>query len=211
MPRKPRIAVGGQLYHVLNRAAGKRRLFEAPGDYSAFEQVIREAHERTAMRILAYCVMPNHWHFLLWPSRDGDLQRFVQWLTATHARRWNRARQGVGCGAVYQSRFKSIPVISQAQFLRVWRYVERNALRANLVTRAEEWKWGSLWHRSRQSDLLTHGPVPLPTNWVELVNEPQTEAELHDVREHLETETPLGDGECPLRRRGRRRVYDTYQ
>jgi putative transposase len=211
MSRKRRIAIGGQLYHVLNRAAGNRRLFETPDDYRAFEDVLREAHEKNAMRILAYCLMPNHWHFLLWPRGDGDLQRFVQWLTATHARRWNRARQDTGRGAVYQSRFKSVPVNSESQFLRVWRYVERNALRANLVSRAEEWKWGSLWQRCRNCELLSTGPVALPTNWIELVNEPQTEAELQHLREHIETETPVGDGKCSARTRGRPRVYATYK
>jgi putative transposase len=143
MPRKPRLTFGNQVYHVLNRAAGKRILFRTPSDYSAFEQVLREACARTGMRVLAYCLMPNHCHFLLWPMENGDLQRFMQWLTATHARRWNTARGRVGHGAVYQSRFKSIPVSSDTHLLVVWRYVERNALRANLVKAAEEWQWGS--------------------------------------------------------------------
>jgi len=212
MPRKPRLTFGNQVYHVLNRAAGKRILFRTPSDYRAFEQVLREACARTGMRVLAYCSMPNHWHFLLWPVANGDLQRFMQWLTATHARRWNTARGRVGHGAVYQSRFKSIPVSSDTHLLVVWRYVERNALRANLVRAAEDWRWGSLWHRSRQSDLLVPGPWPLPQNWVDLVNMPQTEAEVRAVREHVAAALPYGSGLWPeQRKRGRPRVYDTYQ
>ena len=212
MPRKPRIALGGQIYHVLNRAAGKHHLFRTLEDYAAFERIVEEALQRSTMRILAYCLMPNHWHFLLWPECNGDLQKFVQWLTATHARRWNTAHQRVGHGAVYQSRFKSIPVSSDAHLQRVWRYVERNALRANLVERAEKWRWSSLWHRLHQGALLTAGPYPLPANWVELVNQPQTQTELQDVRKHVTTGIPYGVGGWPQqRKRGRPRVYDTYK
>jgi len=60
MPRRPRLATGGIAYHVLNRRVGRLPLFEKPGDYAAFEQVLGEAYERTNVRIAAYCLMPNH-------------------------------------------------------------------------------------------------------------------------------------------------------
>ena len=79
MGRPLRAAVGGVIYHVLNRANGGLQLFEKAGDYGAFERVFEEAHERVPMRTLAYCLMPNHWHLVLWPRRDGDLSRFLGW------------------------------------------------------------------------------------------------------------------------------------
>ena len=66
MPRRPRLATGGIAYHVLNRRVSRLPLFEKPGDYHAFETVLGEAFERTKIRIAAYCLMPNHWHLLLW-------------------------------------------------------------------------------------------------------------------------------------------------
>ncbi|MEO6112095.1 MAG: transposase, partial [Nitrospiraceae bacterium] len=84
MGRPLRAAPGGLVYHVLNRANGRQALFDDDGDYAAFERVLSEAQKRIAMRLLAYCVMPNHWHLVLWPHRDGDLSRFISWLTLTH-------------------------------------------------------------------------------------------------------------------------------
>jgi REP element-mobilizing transposase RayT len=96
MGRPLRAAPGGLVYHVLNRANGRQCLFEEDGDYAAFERVLGEAQQRIPMRILAYCVMPNHWHLVLWPYRDGDLSRFMNWLTLTHTQRWHAHRQTVG-------------------------------------------------------------------------------------------------------------------
>ena len=110
-------------------------IFEKPEDYDAFERVLEEAVERTEMRLLAYCVMPNHWHLVVWPREDGELSRFTGWLTLTHTQRWHAHRHTTGSGHLYQGRFKSFPVQDDEHFLTVCRYVERNALRANLVER----------------------------------------------------------------------------
>ncbi|HEY8747734.1 MAG TPA: transposase, partial [Tepidisphaeraceae bacterium] len=84
MSRKPRHAPGGIAYHVMNRSAGKIDLFEDEGDYAAFERVLAEAVERDpSVRLCAYCLMPNHFHLVLWPKSDGALSRFMQWLTMT--------------------------------------------------------------------------------------------------------------------------------
>ena len=98
------------VYHVLNRANARRTLFEDDGDYAAFARVLGRACERVSMRLLAYCVMPNHWHLVVWPRRDGDLSRFVNWLTLTHTQRWHQHRHTVGEGHVDQGRFTSFPV-----------------------------------------------------------------------------------------------------
>jgi REP element-mobilizing transposase RayT len=130
---------------VLNRANARLPLFQKDGDYAAFEQVLTEARQLYDVPVLAYCLMPNHWHLVLWPRADRDLSRFVGWLTLTHTQRWHAHYHTVGCGHAYQGRFKSFPVQEDDYFLTVCRYVERNALRAGLVPRAEAWRWGSLW------------------------------------------------------------------
>ena len=126
------------VFHVLNRANARATIFEKPEDYAAFERVLREAVDRVEMRVLAYCLMPNHWHLVLWPRRDGDLSKFMGWLTLTHTQRWHAHHRTVGTGHLYQGRYKSFPVQDDEHFLTVCRYVERNGLRANLAPRADE-------------------------------------------------------------------------
>jgi len=147
MDRPPRVNAGGLLYHVLNRANARMQTFHKPADYEAFEGVLAEAVERVQMRVLSYCVMPNHWHLVLWPHGDGELSQFVGWLTLTHTQRWHAHRHNAGTGHVYQGRFKSFIVESDEHLLTVCRYVEANASRARLIDRAEDWEWGSAWRR----------------------------------------------------------------
>ena len=140
MPRRLRFAGGGYAYHVLNRAVARDRIFAKSRDYEAFEEVLVEAKERISMRVLAWCVMPTHWHLALWPHEDGDLSEFMRWMTVTHTQRWHAAHRTAGTGPLYQGRFKSFPIEEDDHLWTVLRYVERNALRANLVQRAEEWR-----------------------------------------------------------------------
>jgi putative transposase len=172
------------------------KIFTDPGDYFAFEQVLAEAHARVAMRTISYCIMPSHWHLVLFPRNDGDLSEFMRWLTVTHTQRWHAVRGTAGSGHVYQGRFKSFPVQSDAHFLTVCRYVERNALRAGLVKKAEDWRWGSLWRRVFGGDdsglVLRAGPVRLPDEWVKLVNQSQSDQELAALRLCVARGRPYG-------------------
>jgi putative transposase len=197
MGRPRRNALGGYVYHVLNRANARACIFQKDGDYAAFEQVLAESLEHVpGMRLLAFCIMPNHWHLLLWPRADGELSDFGHYLTLTHTQRWHAHYHHVGTGHLYQGRFKSFPVEGDGHYLTVCRYVERNALRAGLARRAEDWRWGSLWRRAQTDPalvkLLSPWPVSMPRNWVDKVNEPQTEAELESLRTSVQRGCPFG-------------------
>jgi putative transposase len=183
------------VYHVLNRAVGRATLFRKAADYAAFEKVIGQAWERTGMRLVAYALMPNHWHLVAWPQHDGQLSIWAQWLTVTHVRRWHAHHHTSGTGPVYQGRFKSFPVQENDHYLTVCRYVEHNPLRAKLVERAEEWRWSSLWQRvhATQVPWLSEGPLPWPKDWTEHVNSIQTEAELVALRRSVGRGAPFGD------------------
>jgi putative transposase len=174
-------------------------LFSKDKDYEAFEGLWEETAESRPMRICAYCLMPNHWHFVLWPERDGDLAAFLQQLSTKHVRRWQLHRGRVGSGHVYQGRYKSFPVEAEDYFYQVARYVERNALRAGLVERAEAWRWSSLWRRlagtSEQQRLLSVWPVPYPRDWSKFVTAPQTEAEVDAIRRCVVRGQPFGGAE----------------
>ena len=140
--------------------------------------------------------MSNHWHFVLWPKRDGELTEFLRWLTHTHTMRWHAHHGTGGTGHLYQGRFKAFPVQGDDHLFTVLRYVERNALRADLVSRAEDWRWSSLWRRQfgdvASRALLSDWPLPRPRNWVELVNRPQSEEELKALRRSVNRGTPFG-------------------
>ncbi len=197
MGRPKRAAPGGWVYHVLNRANARIPIFTKDEDFEAFERVLQEAVERTGMRLLSYCLMRNHWHLVVWPQEDDELSRFVGWLTLTHTQRWHAHRKTTGSGHLYQGRFKSFPVQDDEHFLTVCRYVERNALRANLVDRAEDWRWNSL-HRwlcgtTAEKEMLSAWPVRRNPGWVEHVNSPQTEAELTALRRSVNRGCPFGD------------------
>jgi REP element-mobilizing transposase RayT len=110
MPRRLRCTTGGCAYHVLNRAVDRGALFHKDGDCAAFETVLRQAKEWRPVRLLAYTLMPNHWHLVLWPKRDGDLSEFLRWLTVTHTQRYRAHTHSEGAGPVYQGRFKSFPI-----------------------------------------------------------------------------------------------------
>jgi len=155
-----------------------------------------QAMHRCPIRLLAYCLTPNHWHMVLWPRSDGDLTSFLSWLTMTHAQRWHTYHGTVGSGHLYQGRFKSFPVQSDEYFYQVVRYVERNALRAQLVETAEAWRWSSLWRQvhgtPEQKAMLSRWPLPRPRDWVKLVNEVQTEAEVEAIQRAVRRGQPYG-------------------
>ena len=197
MPRTARIAPGGMIFHVLNRANARARIFRKEDDYAAFERVMKETVARRPMRILGYLVMPNHWHLVLWPEHEGELGAFMQRLTVMHVRRWHLHRKTVGWGHLYQGTYKSFPIESDEHLLTVLCYVERNALRAGLVERAEDWRWSSLWrwrHAEVSEDVppLTAWPTERPRQWLLQVNRPQPKAALEAVRTSVERGRPFG-------------------
>ncbi len=204
MGRPLRTSLGGYVYHVLNRGSGRCTLFHKDGDYEAFERILEETLKHVpGMRLLAYCLMPNHWHLVLWPRGDGELSDFGHYLTLTHTQRWHAHYHTVGTGHLYQGRFKSFPVATDEYFLRLCRYVERNPLRAGLVTNAAAWQWGSLWRRQQGSPALlqwlSDWPLPCPAKWVQHVNEPQSEGELEPIRRSIQRGQPLGNLPWALR------------
>lgn len=228
MGRPARVDVGGYAYHVLNRSVGRRAIFARDADFIAFEQVLAEALDRAAgdVLLLAYCLMPNHWHLVLRTRRDGALSPFMKWLTLTHTQRYRTAHRSVGDGPLYQGRFKSFLIEQDRHLLTVCRYVERNAVRAGLPGtrgRAENWRWSSLW-RSRQPDpqridgspqqlALTDWPIPggRPKHWLRTVNTPLTDDELHALRRAVQRNQPYGNDDWIQRQVNRFQLESTLR
>jgi len=192
MPRTARASVGDICYHVINRGNARSEVFHKAGDYQAFVDLIGLACRRMPMRVLAYCVMPNHFHLALQPYSDRDLGRWMQWLLTAHVRRYHRHYRSDG--HVWQGRFKAFPIEQDDHLLTVLRYIERNPLRAGLVERAEAWRWSSLqhWQSTGPVSGIDPGPVARPENWRHWVNQPLTASELEDVRHCVNRGTPFG-------------------
>jgi putative transposase len=176
------------------------------------EQVLEEAVQRTRTRLLAYCLMSTHWHLLLWPREDGELSEVMRWLTVTHTQRWHANRHTSGTGPIYQGRFKSFPVESDDHLLTVARYVERNPLRANMVEHAADWQWCSLWRRCQGDPaILSRWPIPIPDQWLQFVEQPQTEAELEAIRRSVARGRPFGNDRWAQRTAKRFSLESTFR
>ncbi len=194
MARTARAARAGICTHVINRGNARARVFHGEADYREFLKLMEVAGARLPMRVLAYSLMPNHFHLVLWPREDGDLSRWMQWLMTAHVRRHHR-RHGTD-GHLWQGRFKAFPIQRDGHLLSVLRYVERNPQRAGLVERAEDWPWSSLG-AGRAADWglappLHPGPVPRPANWRAWINEAEDPGQLAALRHSVNRGTPWG-------------------
>jgi putative transposase len=153
-------------------------------------QKAEESCERVFMRLLALLCHAQSLASRGLPRQDGDLSRFMNWLTLTHTQRWHQHRHSVREGHVYQGRFKSFPVETSEYLLTICRYVEGNPVRAGLVERAEQWRWSSAG---------AHGSVPVhdwpmerPSEWLDWVNEGETNEQLSAVRRSVIKGPPYG-------------------
>lgn len=197
MPRVNRTDICGYVYHIINRANARVQIFDDEKDYQIFENILSEGKELFDMRILAYSVMPNHWHLILYPKKDGDLSKFMGWITNTHTKRWHSIKKTTGQGHLYQGRYKSFLCQDDNHFLTLVRYVECNARKANLVKNAQDWKWSSVWRREsgtiEQKKLLSIWPVEVPKDYLKWLNQPQTENEEKVIEQSIERGAPYGD------------------
>ena len=192
MARTARASRGDICYHVINRGNGRAKVFHKVADYQRFTEIMCQACERLPLRVVGWCLMPNHFHLVLWPLEDGDLSRWMQWLMTCHVRRYHRHYRS--SGHIWQGRFKAFPIQEDGHLLTVLRYVERNPVRAGLASQAEDWPWSSLYVLTHPPALpfLVPGPVSRPEHWLTLVNEAEPQPELDRLRTSVNRGRPFG-------------------
>ncbi len=195
MPRISRGISDGLIYHVLNRGNAKQRIFHKDQDYAIFIKLLKEGMALFSVNIFAYCLMPNHFHFVLSPCRANSLSRLMQWLLTSHVRRYHK-HYGTS-GHVWQGRYKSFLIKEDEHLLTVVRYVEGNPVRAGLVSSANDWPYSS--HRERIGNkinrIVVYSPVDLPSDWANYVDTPLTDRELDKLNQSVNRQTPFGNSE----------------
>jgi putative transposase len=195
MPRNARRLVGGLPYHVLNRGNRRQAIFSQQSDYETFLTTLADAIKRIPIAILAYVVMPNHFHLVLWPQQGIEISAFMRWFMNAHIRRYHRFGELWGTGHLYQGRFKAFPIQTDHHLLTVLRYVEANPLRAHLVPRAEAWGWSSLTRETCLDGrvIVTRSPVRRPDSWTDIVNEKLPIVAYDSLRTAAQRQIPFGD------------------
>jgi putative transposase len=186
MPRSRRYSPPDSLHHIINRGNDRRCLFDSPEEFEGFLDLMSWAKGQCPLRILAYALIENHFHFVVWPETEHAIELFMHRLSTTHAVRRRRVTGTVGHGHIYQGRYRGFIIDSESYYYRALRYVEANPLRAKLVRTAKDWPWSSLTERlGRDRGILDEGPLALPDNWAELVDEPLPQEFLDDIRKKL--------------------------
>lgn len=192
MPR--RWSVDGKVCHVYNRAAAKLPLFKSAADYRGFLKILESAtlDARPTIRLYGYCLMPNHWHLIICPETTSAMSQFMRHLTRRHAVCF-LADHPERSGAVYQGRFKCVPVQDGEHLRTLLLYVDRNPLKAGFVRAAEAWPWSSVVHHAGLADDPLLDPLPPKTcdDWLAQVNRRGPIDDL--TKAALKRNLPVGD------------------
>jgi putative transposase len=194
MPRTRRVTPAGYAQHVLNRGNKRAVIFHQPTDYEAFLTIVAEGLARVPLKTLAYCLMPNHFHFVFLPTEDHQIPAYMHWIMNVHVQRYCRYRSTVGEGHVYQGRYKNFLIQDETHLLTVIRYVEANAFRAGLADRAEHWEWSSAQAGDApdRRQIVSPWPFAKPSNWLEILNTQVPVEELHRLRYSTKRGAPYG-------------------
>ncbi len=186
MPRSRRYSPPNSVHHVINRGNDRQCLFDSAEEFEEFLDLVRWAKRQCPIRIVAYVLIGNHWHLVVWPEEHDSIRNFMHRLCTTHSVRRRRQTRTIGQGHIYQGRYHSFIIESEAYYYRALRYVEANPVRAGLVQSAKDWRWSSLAERlGRDRGLLDPGPLPLPDNWPQSVDEALPRDFLDDIRKKL--------------------------
>ena len=141
MPRRPREFVEGGIYHVFNRGNNRANLFECQEDFRCFLTLAGLAKQRHPVCIFHYCLMTNHFHFLVQRQTKEALPFFMHWLELGYARYFKKKYQTTG--HIFEERFRSPRIAEDSYYLQCGRYIERNPVKAQIVSRAWEYPYSS--------------------------------------------------------------------
>jgi len=199
MPRSGRIMIDGAFYHIINRGNARQKIFHDSNDYRIFLQYAHSAKEKHPLDIFAYCLMPNHFHFVISAIQSSSLSKWMHLLLTRHARLHQKKYRSIG--HIWQDRFKNFAIQNETHLLVIIRYVEGNPVRAGLVESSLDWIWSSHAERitNKRKLIYRDDMVSLPPDWTEFVDTPLTYKETLKIQNSIKRQIPYGDDEWTQR------------
>lgn len=153
MPYRGRTFVKEHYYHIYNRGAGRERIFFNEGNFEYLLRLMKRYRQDCEITVIAYCLMPNHYHFLLRQDSDIPISRFINLLFNAYTQAVNR-QQG-RTGTLFEGRFRHVLVDREEYLVHLVRYIHLNPVRANLVAQPEVWQYSNYleWIGARSGTL----------------------------------------------------------
>ena len=193
MARMARVVLPGYPHHVTQRGNRRQTVFFSNDDYRSYTTMVAEACRKARTAVWAYCLMPNHVHFVLVPSDEDGLCAVFAEAHRRYTRRMN-LREGWQ-GHLWQERFYSCPM-DETHLLATVPYVELNPVRAGLVRCAQDWPWSSARaHFVGEDDGLVHVSPMLERipDWGLYVQNESSADNTQTLRQHTRSGRPLGE------------------
>ena len=194
MARSTRTVAPGSVHHIGNRGNDRRNVYLDPADHHLFLRLMALGVRDFAVTVHHYCTMWNHFHAIVRSDTSNALSDYMQWVEGNYATQWRSKTGTLGHGHVFKDRFWNVEIEDDTQYLITARYVEANPLRAGFVRRAEHWAWSSLSERLFGNDLgalLSPPLVRLPPQWADIVNLPQGEDVINEIRRKYRGKKPI--------------------
>ena len=192
MARMPRLVVPGYPHHVTQRGNRRQKTFFNSEDYQAYLELIAIAKSNAGCDIWAYCLMPNHVHFVIVPEYKESLALLFKEAHRCYTRRVNFREKWRG--HLWQERFHSF-VMDEPRLDATVKYVELNPVKAKMCKNPQDWRWSSVHaHLSAENDGLVSVRPMLEKfpNWAEYLEKTESENEMQRIQLHTRTGRPLG-------------------
>jgi putative transposase len=202
MPRRARLEMPGVPMHIVQRGVNRGAIFVDDEDRTHYLALHDAALRDHSVALYAYVLMGNHVHLLLGAMQTGSVSRALRWAGQCYVQAFNRRHRRTG--TLWEGRFRSCLVATDAYLMRAMRYIELNPVRARMVVAAENYPWSSVHgHLGLRPDpLLTAHPVLVA--WISGAADPAAAYraflrediaphELQELREHLRQERAWGD------------------
>ena len=141
MPYRGDTFTAGQYYHIYNRGVGKGKIFFNGGNYEYLLRLVKQYYQKHGATVIAYCLMPNHYHFLLRQETDEPLSKFIGVLFNAYVQALNLQQERTG--ALFESCFKHKCVDKWEYLIMLCRYIHLNPVKARLVSCPEDWAYSN--------------------------------------------------------------------
>ena len=184
MPYRSDTFTQGQYYHIYNRGAGKEQIFFSKGNYEYLLQLMKRYYQKYGVSVVAYCLMPNHYHFLLRQETDEPLSKFMQVLFNAYAQAVNIEQER--SGTLFEGRFRHKRVDKWEYLVMLCRYIHRNPVKARLASKPEDWLYSNYqeWIGMMNSDLVdrifVQDHFPNPEEYIAFVNDVEAEKKSYE-------------------------------